>query len=114
MTARRGEIWYATLNPAQGSEQAGTRPVLVVQNNAVNRFTTTVLTVPLTTNLRRATLPCCVPIAQGDGGLPADSVALCHQLRVLDTTRLQSKLGTVSDAAMTAVEGCILFTVGIS
>jgi len=112
--AERGEIWYADLSPTQGSEQAGRRPVLVVQNDAVNRFTSTVVTVPFTTNLRRAALPSCVSVAAGEGGLIADSVLLCHQLRVLDTSRLRDKLGEVSEETMTAVESCILFTLGIS
>lgn len=53
MTVNRGEIWLAELDPARGSEQAGKRPVLVMQTNIINRFTTTVLTIPFTTNLRR-------------------------------------------------------------
>jgi mRNA interferase MazF len=60
MTVRRGEIWLADLNPTRGSEQAGTRPVLIFQNNSINRFTSTFLTIPLTTNLKRASLPTCV------------------------------------------------------
>ncbi len=48
MTVLRGEIWLAELNPVRGSEQAGTRPVLVMQTNAINRFTTTVLAIPFT------------------------------------------------------------------
>ncbi|MGH9753824.1 MAG: type II toxin-antitoxin system PemK/MazF family toxin [Blastocatellia bacterium] len=59
MTVSRGEIWLAELNPARGSEQGGTRPVLIMQTNAINRFTTTILTIPFTTNLRRASLPSC-------------------------------------------------------
>ena len=74
MSVIRGEIWTAELDPTQGSEQAGRRPVLVLQNDAINRFTTTVLAIPLTTNLRRASLPSCVQVTQGDGGLASDSV----------------------------------------
>ncbi len=113
MTPRRGEIWLAILDPTRGSEQAGTRPVLVFQNDLVNRFTTTVLAIPLTTNLRRASLPSCVRISKGEGGLTSDSIALCHQLRVLDKTRLQRKLGTISQATIVTVESCVLFTTGI-
>jgi mRNA interferase MazF len=50
MIVRRGEIWLADLNPIRGSEQAGTRPVLIFQNDSINRFTTTFLTIPLTTS----------------------------------------------------------------
>ncbi len=114
MTVKRGEIWYAELNPTRGSEQAGAGPVLVVQNDTINRFTATALAIPFTTNLRRAALPSSVKIAVGEGGLTAESVLLCHQLRALDTTRLRDKLGEVSDETMAAVEERILFTLGIN
>jgi len=113
VTIQRGEVWLANLNPTRGSEQAGIRPVLVFQNDAINRFTTTVLAIPLTTNLRRAALPSCVRVAQGEGGLESESVLLCHQLRALDKTRLQRRLGTVDPGTMAAVERCVLFTMGI-
>jgi mRNA interferase MazF len=46
MTFKRSEVWLADLNPTRGSEQAGTRPVLIFQNDLINKFTTTVLTIP--------------------------------------------------------------------
>ncbi len=114
MNVTRGEIWFANLDPTQGSEQAGIRPVLVMQNDAINRFTTTVLTFPLTSNLRRAALPSCVQVAKGEGGLTSDSVILCHQTRVLDKSRLKTKLGSLSEDTLLAVEARLLFTLGIS
>lgn len=112
MIVSRGEIWLAELNPVRGSEQAGTRPVLIFQTDSINRFTTTIITIPFTTNLRRATLPSCVQVSTGEGGLTIDSVALCHQLRVLDKTRLIRKLGKVSEDVMQEIEECALFTLG--
>jgi len=113
MTVRRGEIWLADLNPTRGSEQAGTRPVLIFQNNSINRFTSTFLTIPLTTNLRRASLPTCTTIRQGEGGLAKDSVALCHQMRVLDGVRLMRRLGAIGEETMNEIESRVLFTTGI-
>ena len=113
MTIKRGEVWLADLNPIRGSAQAGLRPVLIFQHDTINTFTTTVVTIPFTTDLRRAVLPSCVRVAAGDGGLSNDSVTLYHQLRVLDTTRLIRRLGSVSRPAMLAVERCALFTLGI-
>lgn len=113
MTVNRGAIWLAELDPVRGSEQAGKRPVLVMQTNVINRFTTTVLAIPFTTNLRRAALPSCVQVAAGEGGLSSESVALCHQLRVLDKTRLTKKLGDVSAATLEEIESCVLFTLGL-
>lgn len=113
MIVSRGEIWLANLNPTQGSEQSGTRPVLIFQNNSINRFTSTFLTIPFTTNLRRASLPTCVLVREGEGGLAKDSVALCHQLRVLDKMRMVRRLGILSDDVMAAIESCVAFTTGM-
>ncbi len=114
MIVKRGEIWIADLNPIRGSEQAGIRPVMIFQNDVISKFTTTVLAIPLSTNIRRAFLPSCVQISKGDGGLTNDSVALCHQLRVLDKTRLQRRLGAVAQNTLTSIENCIFFTMGIA
>ena len=113
MTIKRGEVWFADLNPIRGSEQAGIRPVLIFQNDTINTFSTTVVTIPFTTNLRRAALSSCVRVAASEGGLSSDSVALCHQLRVLDITRLIRRLGRLNRPTMVAVERCVLFTLGI-
>lgn len=113
MIARRGEVWYANLNPTQGSEQSGVRPVLIFQNDRINQATTTTLIIPFTSNLRRAALPSCVQVAQGEGSLTTESILLCHQLRVLDETRLDYKLGKVSAQTMAEVEIGVLYTLGI-
>ncbi|MEK0179137.1 MAG: type II toxin-antitoxin system PemK/MazF family toxin [Oscillatoriales cyanobacterium] len=112
MPIRRGEIWIANLDPTQGSEQAGVRPTIIFQNDTISRYTTTVISIPLTTNLRRASLPSCVLIPGGEGGLTQDSVALCHQLRVLDKTRLRNKIGEVNPEILAQLENIILFTLG--
>ena len=112
MTIRRGEIWIANLDPTQGSEQAGVRPTIIFQNDTISRYTTTVISIPLTTNLRRASLPSCVLIPSGEGGLTQDSVALCHQLRVLDKTRLRNKIGELNPEILVQLENIILFTLG--
>lgn len=113
MKPRRGEIWLADLNPVRGSEQSGIRPVLIFQNDALNAFTTTVLAIPLTTNIRRAKLASCVRIPNGEGGLTSDSVALCHQLRALDIARLYRKLGSIGPQTLIAIETRVLFSLGI-
>ena len=114
MTPKRGDVWLANLNPIRGSEQAGIRPVLIFQNDSLNRVTSTFLAIPFTSNLRRAALPSCVRIAQGDGGLENDSVALCHQLRVLDKSRLLHRLGRIDTETLADVEAHVMFTTGIA
>jgi mRNA interferase MazF len=109
----RGDVFLANLNPVKGSEQEGIRPVLVFQNDALNRFMRTVVVIPFTTNLKRATLPSCHLVRAGDGGLHEDSVALCHQMRVLDTSRLMTRLGTLSAMTMGEIGQKVVFTLGI-
>jgi len=57
---RRGEIWMASLDPIRGSEQAGTRPVLILQADPLNAFLRTTVIVPFTSNLNWARFPFCV------------------------------------------------------
>jgi len=112
MKVERGEIWLANLDPTKGSEQAGTRLIIIFQEDTLSKFTSTIITIPLTTNLRRASLPTCMMISSGQGGLNQDSVALCHQLRVLDKTRLIKKLGQLDTELIDNLEGIVLFTLG--
>jgi len=112
MKVERGEIWLASLDPTQGSEQASTRPIIIFQENTVSKFTSTIITIPLTTNLRRVALPTCFLISNGQGGLNQDSVALCHQLRVLDKTRLIKRIGQLDFEVITRLESIVLFTLG--
>lgn len=109
---RRGDVWLANLNPTQGSEQAGIRPIIIFQNDIVSQFSTTTIAIPLTTNQRRAALPICMTIEQGDGGLAQDSVALCFQMRVLDKTRLIQRLGQLSTETIAQLEVVVLLTLG--
>ena len=85
----RGDIYLADLNPSRGSEQAGIRPVIIVQHNNIDRFTSTVVVIPLTSNLRRAQIPGTMVIPAGQAGLNQESVALCYQIVVIDRQRLQ-------------------------
>ena len=109
----RGDVYLADLNPVKGSEQEAIRPVVVFQNDALNRFTRTVVVIPFTTRLKRAMLPSCHLVKAGDGGLREDSVALCHQIRVLDGSRLTTRLGTLSAATMDEINRKVVFTLGI-
>ena len=113
MNVKRGEVWHADLNPVRGSEQSGSRPMLIFQNDSLNNLVPTVVAIPFTSNLKRAGLPTCVQVSNGEGGLTADSIALCNQLRVIDKCRLQRKLGTVSADTMYDVETSVLYTLGI-
>lgn len=85
---RRGQIYFATLDPVQGRDQAGRRPVLVVSDDAINSLPL-VVTVVVGTNavhIKRS-YPTNVLITAKESGLPKDTIFLCFQLRSLDPKR---------------------------
>jgi mRNA interferase MazF len=106
----RGDVYLADLNPSRGSEQAGIRPVIIVQRDPLERFTTTVVVIPLTSNLRRARIPGTVVIPAGEGGLTQESVALCYQIVVIDRQRLIRKLGTLSASYLLRLKQALEYT----
>jgi mRNA interferase MazF len=86
----------------------------VLQDDRVNRVSRTVVVVPFTTNLRRVNLPTALLVPSGTGGLPRDSVALCHQIRVIDKQRLKGRIGQMLRAEVASVETVVLRTLGIA
>jgi len=66
---RRGEIFYADLNPVVGSEQGGIRPVLIVQNDVGNKYSPTVIIAAITSQIDKAKLPTHVELPSKDYGL---------------------------------------------
>jgi len=98
MTLHRGDIHWADLQPRSGAEQAGRRPVVVVSNEIFNESVAwrSVIVVPLSTSAsRRARAATVVSIPRRSGGLPASSVALCHQVTTLDRSKLRERIGTM-------------------
>lgn len=84
---RRGDIYFADLNPVVGSEIAKQRPVLIVSNDANNRAASTVTVVPLTSQVNRV-YPFEVLLTMDDTGLPKLSKAQVQQLRTISKQRI--------------------------
>ena len=110
----RGEVYNARLNPTEGSEQAGTRPVIIVSRDAINRYSPVIVIVPVTkaTNVKRQ-YPNNVVIAKGLGGLTFDSVALTGQVRAISRTRLLNFRGNLPNAVMQEVERALRITLDL-
>jgi mRNA interferase MazF len=92
LTFKKGDVYYVELDGI-GSEQKGTRPVVIIQNDYGNQFSPTVIVAAISTKLTCAKYVTQVSLAKGDGGLPKDSVILTEQIRTLDKSRLVKKLG---------------------
>jgi mRNA interferase MazF len=96
-----------------GPEQAGLRPAIIMQDDILVDALVTVIVIPLTSNTRRLALPTTILIPAGEGGLPRDSVALCHQIQVRGKTRLHSRLGELPAERFAEVCDCLLDTLGL-
>lgn len=100
----QGEIWWADLGEPQGSEPGYRRPVVVVQSDSFNRSRiSTVVCVPLTSNLRWADAPGNVPLDASVTRLPKDSVANVSQILTLDKSVLSDRVGRLPAKKMDAV-----------
>lgn len=112
MKVKRGEIYYADLSPVIGSEQAGVRPVLIVQNDVGNKFSPTIIAIAITSK-QKVKLPTHIEIEGTKYGLDKDSVILAEQIRTLDKKRLREKVGKVDEETMEKVKKAIEISFGI-
>ena len=111
---RRGEVYDARLDPTEGSEQAGSRPVVIVSRDAINAASPLVLAVPCTTyRLGRRLYPSQVLLHAPDGGLTADSVALGEQVRALAKSRLGRQRGMLSAEALAELDRALLIALDL-
>lgn len=101
----RGEIYYADLSPVIGSEQGGYRPVLILQNNKGNKYSTTVIIAPISSRMTKNDLPTHVIIETQF--LEKKSVILLEQIRTIDKKRIDERLGILSDEMMNQVDQAI-------
>ena len=115
MPMQRGEIYFVNLNPVQGREQAGQRPVLVLSIDAINRLPL-VVTVIVGTKGENVTrdYPTNVRLSPAESGLPMETVFLCFQLRSLDPTRFAgAPAGRVTGTAMQCIEAAVRYCLGL-
>lgn len=113
MLIRRGEIYYAELNPVVGSEQGGTRPVLVIQNDIGNQYSPTTIIAAITSQISKAKLPTHVEVTARRSGLERDSVILAEQIRTIDKSRLKEKVTVLDDETMARVNQAIEVSLGL-
>ena len=101
---KRGDLYYANLNPYFGSEQGGTRPVLVLQNNVGNFFCPTLIVAPLTSKwIKKKELPTHYAL-ESVPELGLKSVVLLEQIKTIDKRRVLSYIGRVSREEMRAID----------
>lgn len=110
---RRGDIYLANLDPSFGSEQGGTRPVLVLQNNCGNFFSPTLIVAPLTSKKWKKRTQPTHYIVDGITGLDGESVVLLEQITTIDKRRVKKYLCKLSREQMYKVDEVLDISLGI-
>jgi mRNA interferase MazF len=105
---RRGDVYNVRLDPVEGSEQGGSRPVIVVSRNSINANSPTVLAIPCTTyRTGKRVYVTQVVISAPEGGLTADSIALAEQVRILSKSRFSDCRGSISILSMAKISAAL-------
>lgn len=102
---KRGDIFFATLNPVMGSEQGGIRPVIVLQNDLGNKYSPTTIVAAITSNVEKTKLPTHVLIDKNI--LPKSSIVLLEQIRTIDKHRLIKFICHLEDSEMSEINQAI-------
>ena len=110
---KRGDIYYADLNPVIGSEQGGTRPVLIISNDMGNKYSPTVIVAAITSRAySKVRLPTHTQVTNFEG-LDKESVVLLEQIRTLDKKRLIKYMGLMPGNVMARVDKALAISISL-
>lgn len=112
MIIKRGDVYYAMLDPIIGSEQGGFRPVVIIQNDVGNRYSTTVIA-SVTTRKKKVYMPTHVPVKLRHDDFPHEFVVMLEQIRTIDKSRLLDYICTLSPAKMREIDRALAVSLGI-
>ena len=110
---RRGDIYLADLNPYVGSEQGGTRPVLLLQNDAGNYFCPTLIIAPITSRVWKKTEQPTHCRIEHEKCLSDTSMVLLEQIKTIDKRRVKKYMGRLDKEQMSRVDDCIEISLGL-
>lgn len=115
ITYKRGDIVLVDFEGAVGSEQRGTRPALIIQNNIGNLHSPTVLVAPLTSKDKKLSMPTHITIAPDENtNLKTESMVIFEQIRAIDKTRIKKKTGQISQNMIYSINRAISIATGIA
>ncbi len=114
---KRGEVYWANFSPRSGSEQKGLRPAILVSHNLFNQAKqwNSLLVVPISTSVKQfqCNSSTTVVFLPKNIGLSQDSYALCHQVTVLDRSKLRDSITVLTPNLLREVEEAMMFALGI-
>ena len=110
-TYYRGDVYMADLGQGIGSEQGGSRPVVIVQNDTGNHFSPTVIVAAMTSKGNsKAKLPTHLGIEASHYDIVKDSVILLEQLRTIDKKRLKDKVCHLDSDVLRRVDRALMIS----
>ena len=109
----RGDIYYADLNPVVGSEQGGTRPVVVIQNNIGNKYSPTLIVATVTTKTRKKSKMPTHCLMKNNPALSKPSVVMLEQIKTIDKSRIESYLGKASRSEMARINIALMISLAL-
>jgi mRNA interferase MazF len=110
---KQGEVYDASFGSTEGSEQRGTRPVVIVSRNAINEASPVVVIVPCTRYRGQRVYPSQAVLRAPEGGLEWDSVAMAEQVRAIDKGRLGQLRGALSPEAEDGLDRALLIALDL-
>ena len=108
----RGEVWLVNWNPARGSEQAGRRPALVIQNDIGNKHASTTIVAAISSSVK--IYPMNVKLNPPEGGLDRPSIVKTGQILTVSKDRLDKRLGQISSEKMEEVSHAIKLSLDLT
>ncbi len=109
---KRGEIWIVNWNPARGSEQAGRRPALIIQNDIGNEKASTTIVAAVSSKVKL--YPMNVKVEAPEGGLLQSSIVTTSQILTVSKQRLEKRIGVLTAKTMMDVDQAIKLSLSVN
>jgi mRNA interferase MazF len=103
MAARRVEIYWVDFGTPRGSEQAGKRPAIVIQNDIGNESSPTTIVAGITYKIKQP-YPFHIEVSSAESGLPQDNTILLEQIINIAQDRLLQPCGRLNSDKMREVD----------
>jgi mRNA interferase MazF len=109
---KRGDVWIVNWNPARGSEQAGKRPALIIQNDIGNEKSPTTIVAAISSSVKH--YPMNVEIRPPEGGLTHPSIVKTSQIMTISKERLERRVGSLPGEKMAEVDKAVKLSLSLS
>jgi len=108
---KRGEVWIVNWNPSRGSEQAGRRPALIIQNDIGNEYSPTTIVAAISSSVK--IYPINVEIRPPEGGINTPCIIKTSQILTVSQDRLEKRLGQINEQKLQEVNQALKLSLAL-